>query len=234
MTVPLLSFSILIYGEKLKRIYGEAMLNVITLPLGDYQTNCYILTDAASGETAVVDPGEYTPALAELLKSKGITELKYILLTHGHFDHICGVYSLKENFGGEVMIHSEDRICLESTEWSLCDSVEGYSQTVMSPDREIAEGDTLLLGETEITVMHTPGHTRGGVCFIADGRIFSGDTLFKVGIGRTDLPGGHLRTLVSSLRRIGSLTGDYEIFPGHGDSTTLSYELTQNSLLRSK
>ncbi len=210
------------------------MLDVITLQLGSYRTNCYIITDAASGETAVVDPGEFTPALREALASRGIEKLKYILLTHGHFDHICGVYALKESFGGEVLIHADDRICLESTEWSLCDSVEGYSQTVMSPDREIAEGDTLYLGETEISVMHTPGHTRGGVCFIADGKIFSGDTLFKVGIGRTDLPGGHLRTLVNSLRRIGSLQGDYDIYPGHGGSTTLSYELTQNSLLRSK
>lgn len=210
------------------------MLNVTTLPLGAYMTNCYIVTDASSGEAAVVDPGEFTPALREALLSRGITKLKYILLTHGHFDHICGVYALKENFGGEVLIHAEDRICLESTEWSLCDSVEGYSQTVMSPDREISEGDSFSLGETKLSVMHTPGHTRGGVCFIGDGKMFTGDTLFRVGIGRTDLPGGHLRTLVNSLRRIGALGEDYVIYPGHGESTSLSYELTQNSLLRSK
>ena len=210
------------------------MLNVTTLPLGDYRTNCYIITDASSGETAVVDPGEYSPALRKALLSRGVTRLKYILLTHGHFDHICGVYALKENFGGEVLIHADDRICLESTEWSLCDSVEGYSQTVMSPDREISEGDVISLGETGLSVMHTPGHTRGGVCYMGDGKMFTGDTLFKVGIGRTDLPGGHLRTLVNSLRRIGSLNEDYVIYPGHGESTTLSYELTQNSLLRSK
>lgn len=210
------------------------MLDVITLQLGSYRTNCYIIIDTASGESAVVDPGEYTPALENALRSRGIEKVKYILLTHGHFDHICGAFSLKENFGGEVLIHAEDRICLESTKWSLCDTVEGYVQTVMSPDGELAEGDTLMLGETEISVMHTPGHTRGGVCFIADGKIFSGDTLFKVGIGRTDLPGGHLRTLVNSLRRIGSLPGDYDIYPGHGGSTTLSSELSQNSLLRSK
>ncbi len=210
------------------------MLNVITLPLGSYMTNCYILTDSATGEAAVVDPGVYTSALSGLLRSEGIEKLKYILLTHGHFDHICGVYELQKNFGGIVMIHEGDRKCLESTEWSLCDSVEGYSQTVMSPGRQLVDNDSFMLGETEISVMHTPGHTRGGVCYIADGKIFSGDTLFKVGIGRTDLPGGHLRTIVDSLRRIGALQGDFEVFPGHGESTTLAYEKTQNRLLRSK
>ncbi len=210
------------------------MLNVTKLPLGSYRTNCYILTDAATGEAAVVDPGVYTSELEELLYSQGIREVKYILLTHGHFDHICGAYELRKNFGGTVMIHEGDRKCLESTEWSLCDSVEGYCQTVMSPDRQLVDNDSFMLGETVFSVMHTPGHTRGGVCYIADGKMFSGDTLFKVGIGRTDLPGGHLRTIVESLRRIGSIEEDLQVYPGHGDSTTLAYEKTQNRLLRSK
>ena len=197
-------------------------------------TNCYILTDSATGETAVVDPGVYTSALEELLRSEGIEQLKYILLTHGHFDHICGVYELQKNFGGAVMIHGEDSNCLESTEWSLCDSVDGYSQTAMTSDRQLADNDSFMLGETEFTVMHTPGHTKGSVCYFAEGKMFSGDTLFKVGIGRTDLPGGHLRTIVNSLRRIGELTEDYLVYPGHGESTTLAYEKTQNRLLRSK
>jgi len=218
-----------------EKITGCDFMNISVriCPLAPLGTNCYIIK-AENGDAAVIDPASFGPALRRVMEEEGISELKYILLTHGHFDHICGAFSLKENFGGEVLIHAEDRICLESTKWSLCDTVEGYSQTVMSPDGEIAEGDTLMLGETEISVMHTPGHTRGGVCFIADGKIFSGDTLFKVGIGRTDLPGGHLRTLVKSLRRIGALQGDFEIYPGHGSSTTLSYELTENSLLRSK
>lgn len=197
-------------------------------------TNCYILTDSATGAIAVVDPGVYTSALEELLRSEGIEQLKYILLTHGHFDHICGVYELQKNFGGAVMIHEADSNCLESTEWSLCDSVEGYSQTTMSPHRQLVDNDSFMLGETEFSVMHTPGHTKGSVCYFADGKIFSGDTLFKVGIGRTDLPGGNLRTIVNSLRRIGELTEDYYVYPGHGESTTLAYEKTQNVLLRSK
>lgn len=210
------------------------MLNVITLPLGAYMTNCYIVTDTASGEAAVLDPGEYTSALEALLRKEGISQLKYILLTHGHFDHLCGVYELKKHFGGEVLIHTEDANCLEDTDWSLVNSVTGYSQTPMSADKALADGSTFMLGNTEFSVMHTPGHTKGSVCYIADGNMFSGDTLFKVGVGRTDLPGGHLRTLCNSLKKIGALEENYRIFPGHGDSTTLDAEKSANRLLRSK
>ncbi len=210
------------------------MLNIITLPLGCYQTNCYIVTDTASGAAAVLDPGEYTSDLEGLLRKEGITELKYILLTHGHFDHICGAYHLKKNFGGEVLIHKEDANCLEDSEWSLASSVEEYSQLPMTADKTLEEGSVFSLGETLFSVMHTPGHTKGSVCYFADGNIFSGDTLFKVGVGRTDLPGGHLRTLCNSLKRIGALEENYRIFPGHGDSTNLDYEKTANILLRSK
>ena len=210
------------------------MLKIKTIPLGCYQTNCYIVTDTASGESAVVDPGVYDRRLEWALEAEEITEIRYILLTHGHFDHICGACELKKNFGGMVLIHSEDANCLEDSEWSLADSVNEYSQTPMSADKTLEEGSRFMLGETEFTVMHTPGHTKGGVCYIADGNMFSGDTLFKVGVGRTDLPGGHLRTLCNSLKRIGAIEENLKIFPGHGDSTNLENEKAANILLRSK
>ncbi len=210
------------------------MLEVFTLPLGAYYTNCYIIKDSASGERAVIDPGVYTPVLERVLSEKGIQNIRYILLTHGHFDHICGVYALRENFGGEVLIHEADKSCLEDSKRSLADSADGYEQTEMTADRVLADGDRIQLGDTEISVMHTPGHTMGSVCYIADGNIFSGDTLFKRGVGRTDLPGGNLRTLASSLRKIGCIEGEYDIFPGHGESTTLEIEKSVNRLLRAK
>lgn len=210
------------------------MLEISVLPLGSYYTNCYIITDSLSGESAVIDPGIYSPALKNALLEKGIEKLSYILLTHGHFDHICGVYSLREEFGGKVVIHGEDKPCLESTEISLSETVEGYPQTVLSPDMTVSDGDKITLGETEISVMHTPGHTPGSVCYIADGNMFSGDTLFKVGIGRTDLPGGNLRTIALSLKRLGALEENYDVFPGHGESTTLDNEKAANRLLRRK
>ena len=207
------------------------MLNITSVPLGPYMTNCYILKDISSGKTAVIDPGQYNAVLENALKSQGIEKTDYILLTHGHFDHICGAYSLQKSFGGKIMIHEEDRLCLEDENESLCASTDDYSQTPLSDYTVLSDNDKISLGDTEISVMHTPGHTRGGVCYIADGNIFSGDTLFKVGVGRTDLPGGHLRTLCRSLLRIGALEGDYAVYPGHGDSSTLSYEKTMNRLL---
>lgn len=207
------------------------MINITCVPLGSYMTNCYILKDEASGEVAVIDPGVYDEVLCKTLEELGVEKVRYILLTHGHFDHLCGVYGLHESFGGEVMIHREDRLALEDPDESFAVSASDYRQTSLTEYKTFDEGDKIMLGETEISVMHTPGHTRGGVCFIAGDCLFSGDTLFKVGVGRTDLPGGHLRTLCRSLLRIGALEGDYRIYPGHGEKTTLSYEKTMNILL---
>ena len=157
---------------------------------------------------------------------------KFILLTHGHFDHICGVYHLKEKTGAKVLIHEEDAMCLENIDYSLTSAVKGYSQIPMSADRILSDGDEISLGETVFKVMHTPGHTKGSVIYITDGHIFSGDTLFRCSMGRTDLPGGSTKTLFKSLRAIGQIQGEYNIYPGHGEFSTLSYEKRNNRYLR--
>lgn len=208
------------------------MLKVDVIQTGSYAVNTYLLTDTATGESAVIDIGEYDPAFGAFLCENNVTQLKYILLTHGHFDHICGVYSLKKKYGGRVLIHEEDAVCLKNADHSLTNSVDGYTQTEMEPDGTFTDGDSIMLGETEIKIKHTPGHTKGSVIFITDGYIFSGDTLFKCSMGRTDLPGGSTRTLFKSLREIGQLEGEYDIFPGHGEFTTLSYEKRNNRYLR--
>lgn len=194
--------------------------------------NSYILRDTETGKSAVIDPGVYNESLESLLKEKGINELDYILLTHGHFDHICGVYKLKEGFSGKVLIHEEDAVCLSNPDWSLTNSVRGYEQLPLEADAFVCDGDKISLGNTEISVMHTPGHTKGSVMYISDGFIFSGDTLFRGSMGRTDLPGGSTKTIFRSLRAVGQMEGEYRILPGHGEETSLSYEKRNNRYLR--
>ncbi|MBE6789771.1 MAG: MBL fold metallo-hydrolase [Ruminococcaceae bacterium] len=208
------------------------MLKVDIIQTGAYAVNTYLLTDTLSGESAVIDIGEYDPAFGAFLRKNDVRELKYILLTHGHFDHICGVVPLKKMYGGDILIHGEDALCLESADHSLCSAVADYTQTETDDYKTFSDGDEIFLGETKITVKHTPGHTRGSVIFMTEDKIFSGDTLFRMSMGRTDLPGGSTKTLFRSLREIGQIEGEYDIFPGHGEETTLSYEKRNNRYLR--
>ncbi len=208
------------------------MLEIYSAATGLYQTNTYILRDCGTGKTAVVDPAVYDEGYEAFLASHDVNSVDYILLTHGHFDHICGVYHLKEKTGAKVLIHEEDAMCLENIDYSLTSAVKGYSQIPMSADRILSDGDEISLGETVFKVMHTPGHTKGSVIYITDGHIFSGDTLFRCSMGRTDLPGGSTKTLFKSLRAIGQIQGEYNIYPGHGEFSTLSYEKRNNRYLR--
>ena len=202
--------------------------------IGDIQTNCYLLTDEESGASAAVDCAVFDADYQALLRKAGVTSLKYILLTHGHFDHISGVKQLKDACGGLVCIHHEDAECLTNPKKSLNSYVKYAALETVPPDVFVEEGSELFLGGTKITVIHTPGHTQGSVCYLTDGRMFCGDTLFRQSMGRTDLPGGSTLTLLMSLARIGRMEGEYEIFPGHGETTTLSYEKRNNRYLRMK
>lgn len=212
----------------------ENGMKIYAAVVGDYETNCYLLVDGQSKEAAAVDCAVFDEKYQSMLARAGVKNLKYILLTHGHFDHVCGVKALKNACGGEVCICEKDGACLTDAEKNL-NAFTGYAPfSPCEADSLLKEGDCLFLGEKLIRVLETPGHTAGSVCFLADGVLFSGDTLFRLSMGRTDLPGGSTRQLFASLARLGALDGDYDIYPGHGDFTTLDFEQANNRYLRSE
>ena len=196
------------------------MLNIKTLPLGAYQTNCYLVWEENSPACTVIDPG-YSPekvlAQAQLL---GKT-VEAILLTHGHFDHVGGVRKLAADTNCPVFLCQEDlSMPAQMTAGPLY-----YTQTC-------GEGDVLTLAGLTFRVLHTPGHTPGSLCFVCEDAIFSGDTLFWGSCGRTDLPGGDWSAIRRSLRRLADLPGDYRVFPGHGDATTMAAERQMNPYMQ--
>lgn len=204
------------------------MINVKSVLLGELGNNCYLITDEATGKAALVD---CTAADAEMHSLIDGADLEYILLTHGHFDHIGGVSEIKESFGAKVVISNEDAPMLSSGRHSLA-AFCGAKQNNTSADILVKDGDVIALGETEIKVMLTPGHTKGGVCYIADDAIFTGDTLFFCSCGRTDFPGGSFKEIKESLGRLAALEGDYKIYPGHERSSSLSFERQNNPYMR--
>ena len=203
------------------------MLKLTTFAPGMVYANCYIVTDEGSKEAFVVDPGVYNKRFEAALRAAGVEKLRYILLTHGHFDHISGVKALKEDFGGDVVIHREDAGCLYDKSKSLA-SKFFFPQHDVTADVLVDDGQRLPFGEGEIEVIHTPGHTKGSVCYTIEDIMLSGDTLFKSSIGRTDFPGGSIEEMKESLKRLAALERNYTVYPGHAESTTLEREKKYN------
>ena len=198
-----------------------------------FTTNTYIITDEESGETAVVDPSLAEESLVEKLKDKNV---KYILITHGHFDHICGVNLVKEKTGAKIVAHKDEEDMLIDSGKNEFRANNGYDMEPVIADIFVEDGTELDFGGKKITVLHTPGHTKGGVCYLfkEDGVMFSGDTLFRLTAGRTDLYGGNARQELMSLAKIGGLEGDYKVYPGHDAPTTLDFERKFNRYMRTR
>lgn len=199
-----------------------------------FTTNTYIVTDEETGETAVIDPSIPEEILMEKLKDKKVV---YILLTHGHFDHICGAKMVKDNTGAKVVIHKDDDEMLHDTEKNeFATNCSDYEFPEVDADILAEDGTELMLGNTKITVLHTPGHSMGGVCYLfkEDLVMFSGDTLFRLCAGRADLYGGNGRQELRSLTKIGELEGDYKVYPGHEGDTTLDYERENNRYMKTR
>ena len=195
------------------------MLKIHTLPLGSYQTNCYILHEDTSKNCVIIDPGYQAEDLLLQLKQLDLT-LDAILLTHGHFDHVGAVKTLAAETGCKVYIHSAEQTMPPQFTAGPLYFTDTYTG-----------GDTLELSGLSFRVLHTPGHTPGCVCLMVEDNLFTGDTLFRESCGRTDLPGGNGAEIFKSLRRLAALPGDFRVLPGHGMESTLDDERMYNPYL---
>ena len=195
-------------------------MQVFTLPLGALQTNCYILV--SEKKALVIDPADSHLQILALLQKEGL-HLEGILLTHCHFDHMGGVDALAEASGAPLYCPEKDAVGLTDEDRNASRYFgEGLSLKTL-PTRLLKEGDEITHGSERLTVLETPGHTSGSVCYLAENLLISGDTLFFRGYGRTDLPSGSDAKLYSSLKRLFCLE-DRTVYPGHGPATTLLKE----------
>lgn len=179
-------------------------------------TNCYLISDG--GECAVIDPASSAELLRDEIERTG-AKLKYILLTHGHFDHIGGADGLKACFPeAKIMISADDAAMLSDPRMNASALFGGESVFCLSDYETVADGDILMLGNEKISVMATPGHTKGSLCYICSDAVYTGDTLFDDGCGRTDLPNAAPEKIEASFSRIKRMYGGKAAFPGHGES----------------
>jgi len=193
--------------------------------------NCFIVGCEKTKSAVVIDPGdEANKILLSLAESK--LTVKYILNTHGHFDHVGGNKQMKEATGADILIHAGDAAMLEQL--SVASMAFGLSVENSPPaDRTIDEGDLITFGDITLNVLHTPGHSPGGVTFYTDGVAFVGDSLFAGSIGRTDFPGGDYNTLISSIKtKLFPLGDDVRVYTGHGPATTIGQEKRMNPFLQ--
>ncbi len=196
-------------------------LEIKHVTVGPLRTNCYIII--SNDESLIIDPGGDPAKIISIAKK---TKVKAIVATHGHFDHVLAAPVLKEKLGSEFWIHKNDVEIMKSYMTHM------YIYGIPEPDKFVEEGDIILVGDTKWRILHTPGHTPGSICILnySNKIVFTGDTIFRGALGRTDLPSGDVNVLFDSLRKIFSLlTRDFVVYPGHGERTTLGEEYSHYS-----
>jgi hydroxyacylglutathione hydrolase len=202
-------------------------LIIKNLAVGPIMANCYILGCEETKLAAVIDPGDDADKILMVIAEAALTA-KYIINTHGHFDHVSANRRMKEVSGADLLIHSLDAPML--SDLSAAASAWGLSsENSPPPDRTIDDGDEIQVGTITLTVMHTPGHTPGGISLHTDGAVFVGDTLFAGSVGRTDFPGGDFGVLKASIQeKLFMLDDDVTVYPGHMGITTIGQEKRSN------
>ncbi|MCI9605891.1 MAG: MBL fold metallo-hydrolase [Oscillospiraceae bacterium] len=196
------------------------IIKYVYIPNG--YTNCYILADEKTKAAAIIDPGDTVPEIKELVKKDNL-DVRAIFLTHGHYDHVGGVAALRKKYKDiPVYLHPED----------AGKDTELMPTRALDPVTLWRDGDVVMVGELQVEVLHTPGHSAGSVTLRCQDVLFTGDTLFTQSVGRTDFPGGSQEALMASLKRLGELEGDYQVLPGHDTFTSLDQERQGNPYLK--
>ncbi|PIE70494.1 MAG: MBL fold metallo-hydrolase [Deltaproteobacteria bacterium] len=201
------------------------------LAVGPIMANCFILGCPETRKAAVIDPGDEADKILMALADAGL-KVTALVNTHGHFDHVAANKRMKEVTGAALMIHRDDAPML--SQLSLTAAAFGLSAENSPPaDRQLKDGDTITVGTLSLKVIHTPGHTPGGITLLCEGHAFVGDTLFAGSIGRTDLPGGNFNTLISSIKnRLYDLPDNTVVHTGHGPDTTIGNEKRFNPFVQ--
>lgn len=195
--------------------------------LPEFGTNTYLVWDEISKQAAIIDPAAPSQRMIDEIKGMGI-KLKYLISTHAHGDHIGGNKSINDNFDVKNCIHRDDADSLADPKMNLSTF---WDSKIIAPKADIIlnDGDELTLGNEKLKIIHTPGHSRGGICILTGNLLFCGDTLFAEGIGRTDLPGGDYSTLINSIKsKLFVLNGNIKVLPGHGPDSTIEDEKVGN------
>ncbi len=201
-------------------------MKIEVISVGPLQANCFIVWDEVSKEAIVIDPGDEPDRIIHFLEEKGL-HVKYLLCTHAHFDHVGALPELKKQTGAPIAIHLAEREIYEGARDMA--AFFGYDiERLPDPDIYLKDNDLLKIGSIEFRILHTPGHSPGGVCLYGNGVIFTGDTVFAGSVGRTDFYGGSIDDLKSSFQKVLSLPPRTKILPGHGPETTVEQEKREN------
>ena len=203
-------------------------MRVDKIAVGQLEVNCFIVSDE-SAEAMVIDPGDEADRILRTIEELDLRP-RYILFTHAHYDHVCAGGDLKNKYGASIVMHEDERSTYLATE-DLCISWGYAPEDFPPPDILVKDGDSITLGGIVFKILHTPGHTPGGMCLYGNKTLFTGDTLFRGAAGRTDLPGGDMGSLGNSLDKILTLPSDTRVLCGHGEETTLAFERKHNPFL---
>jgi glyoxylase-like metal-dependent hydrolase (beta-lactamase superfamily II) len=214
---------------------GEPQVNetiIRGIVVGAFAENCWVIGNRRSGEAICVDPGDQPDEILAMARDMGV-RIKYVANSHAHIDHILGVGPVREATGARFLLHAGDVELARNAAASARNWMGVEISNPPEPDALIADGDRVEVEGLQLRVIHTPGHTRGSVCFYADGIVFAGDTLFAGSIGRTDLPGGNYDEEMASIcDRLLALPDETIVLPGHMDQTTIGHERQRNPYVR--